>query len=57
MDEAVSMAKEAIGLYLESLLQHGEPIPTEQKDTGTDTEIGEKQFKCGTADGGIFILW
>jgi antitoxin HicB len=31
MDEAVSMAKEAIELYLESLLQHGESIPTEQR--------------------------
>ena len=30
MDEAVSMAKEAIELYVESLHQHGEPIPTEQ---------------------------
>jgi antitoxin HicB len=31
MDEAVTMAKEAIELYLESLLQHGEPILTEQR--------------------------
>jgi antitoxin HicB len=30
MDEAVEMAKEAIGLYLESLTTHGEKIPTEE---------------------------
>ncbi len=28
--EAISMAKEAIALYLESLSAHGEPIPTEE---------------------------
>lgn len=27
--EAIEMAKEAIGLYLESLIAHGEEIPTE----------------------------
>ena len=31
MEEAVNMAKEAIELYLESLYQHGETIPTEQR--------------------------
>jgi len=31
MDEEVSMTKEAIELYLESLHKHGEPIPTEQR--------------------------
>ena len=30
MEEAVSMAKDAIGLYLESLIAHGEQIPTEE---------------------------
>jgi predicted RNase H-like HicB family nuclease len=30
IDEAVSMAKEAIELYLESLVAHGETIPTEE---------------------------
>ena len=30
IDEAVSMAKEAIELYLESLVAHGEIIPTEE---------------------------
>jgi antitoxin HicB len=27
--EALEMAKEAIGLYIESLVAHNEPIPTE----------------------------
>lgn len=30
VDEAISMAREAIDLYLESLEAHGEPIPDEQ---------------------------
>jgi predicted RNase H-like HicB family nuclease len=29
VDEAISMAKEAIELYLESLIAHNEPIPDE----------------------------
>ena len=29
MEDAVTMAKDAIKLYLESLMAHGEPIPTE----------------------------
>ncbi len=29
IDEAISMAKEAIGLYIESLVAHNEPIPDE----------------------------
>lgn len=29
IDESISMAKEAINLYLESLTEHGEEIPTE----------------------------
>ncbi|OQX79208.1 MAG: antitoxin HicB [Bacteroidetes bacterium 4484_276] len=29
-DESITMAKEAIGLYLESLSDHGENIPTEE---------------------------
>ncbi|HJW85669.1 MAG TPA: type II toxin-antitoxin system HicB family antitoxin [Candidatus Brocadiaceae bacterium] len=29
IDEAIKMAKEAIGLYIESLRIHGEEIPTE----------------------------
>ena len=32
VDEAILMAKEAIELYLESMVEHGEEIPTE-KDT------------------------
>jgi len=30
MDEAISNAKEAVELFLESLTAHGEPIPTEE---------------------------
>ena len=29
IDQAIAMAKEAIELYLESLVAHGEPIPNE----------------------------
>ena len=29
VDEAISMAKEAIELYIESLVEHNEPIPDE----------------------------
>lgn len=29
IEEAISMAKEAIELYIESLVAHGEPIPDE----------------------------
>lgn len=28
--EAVTMAREAIELYIESLVAHGEPVPTEE---------------------------
>lgn len=31
IDEAISMAKEAIELYIESLVAHGEPIPDESE--------------------------
>ena len=30
IDESITMAKEAIGLYLESLVEHGENIPSEE---------------------------
>ncbi|MGB8217518.1 MAG: type II toxin-antitoxin system HicB family antitoxin [Candidatus Methanoperedens sp.] len=30
IDEAIEMAKEAIELYIESLKEHGEEIPTEK---------------------------
>jgi antitoxin HicB len=30
IDEAIKMAKEAIGLYLDSLKEHGEEIPSEE---------------------------
>lgn len=30
IDEAIEMAKEAIELYIESLIEHGEDIPTEE---------------------------
>ncbi len=29
IDEAIVMAKEAIGLYIESLVAHNEPVPDE----------------------------
>ncbi|MFA5971128.1 MAG: type II toxin-antitoxin system HicB family antitoxin [Lentimicrobiaceae bacterium] len=29
VDEAILMAKEAIGLYIESLVAHNEPVPDE----------------------------
>lgn len=29
IDEAIAMAKEAIELYIESLVEHGEEVPTE----------------------------
>ncbi len=31
IDEAVSMAKEAIEIYIESLTAHNEPVPDESK--------------------------
>ncbi len=31
IEEAIEMAKEAIQLYLESLKEHGEEIPTEER--------------------------
>jgi antitoxin HicB len=31
VEEAIEMAKEAIGLYIESLKAHGEEIPTEER--------------------------
>ncbi|MCX6698388.1 MAG: type II toxin-antitoxin system HicB family antitoxin [Methanomicrobiales archaeon] len=30
IEEAISMAKEAIELYIESLIEHGDEIPTEE---------------------------
>jgi len=30
LDEVIAMAKEVLGLYLESLQAHGEPIPQEK---------------------------
>jgi len=30
IDESITMAKEAISLYLESLVEHGEAIPSEE---------------------------
>jgi len=29
VDQAIEMAKEAIGVYIESLIEHNEPIPDE----------------------------
>ncbi|MBI4494587.1 MAG: type II toxin-antitoxin system HicB family antitoxin [Chloroflexi bacterium] len=33
IEEAIAMGKEAIGLYLESLLADGEPVPVETEPT------------------------
>lgn len=30
IDESITMVREAIGLYLESLVEHGEDIPSEE---------------------------
>ena len=40
-EEAISMAKEAITLYLESLKADGEPLPEEQALEATVVEIAE----------------
>jgi predicted RNase H-like HicB family nuclease len=37
--EAVSMAKEAIALYVESLIAHGEAVPTEESILETTVMI------------------
>ena len=34
VEEAIEMAKEAIELYIESLKEHGEEIPTDEKIPG-----------------------
>ena len=33
LEEVITMAKDALGGYLESLQSHGEPIPAEMPDT------------------------
>ena len=35
-EEAIAMARDAIGGYVESLLAHNEPIPNEQNPAGPD---------------------
>ena len=40
-DEAISMVKEAIGLYLESCKAHGEPIPEETEVESLIVEVKE----------------
>ena len=35
-EEAIAMAKEAIGLYIEDLEAHGEPVP---EDAGTSVTV------------------
>ena len=32
VDDAISMAKEAIELYIESLVEHNEPVPDESSN-------------------------
>lgn len=43
LEEAKSMAKEAIKLYIESLREHGEEAPTEKNYQA----VGEKRFCFG----------
>jgi predicted RNase H-like HicB family nuclease len=31
LEEAIAMAKDAIGLYVESLREHGEPVPAQDR--------------------------
>ncbi len=33
LEEAISMAKDAISLYIEDLIAHGEPVPEETEAT------------------------
>jgi len=40
-DEAISMVKEAIGLYLQSCKSHGEPIPEETEVESLIVEVKE----------------
>ena len=39
MDEALNMAKDAVELYLESLIAHGESIPTEDNTFEYSTSL------------------
>ena len=39
MDEALAMAKDAVELYLESLIAHGESIPTEDNTFEYSTSL------------------
>ncbi len=43
-EEALAMAKDAIELYLESLVAHGEPLPVERK---LETELVEVATPTG----------
>ena len=39
VEEAIEMAKEAIELYIESLKEHGEEIPTEERTLLRPTHV------------------
>ncbi|HKK82460.1 MAG TPA: type II toxin-antitoxin system HicB family antitoxin [Prolixibacteraceae bacterium] len=41
IDDSISMAKEAIELYIESLKEHGEPIPDESSTLEYSLTLGE----------------
>ncbi len=47
MEEAIVIAKEAIELYLESLKEHGEEIPTEESTLEyTRSSCGRYSYRC-----------
>ena len=44
VEEAIDMAKEAIDLYLESLREHGEEIPTEEETLWYSSKSGGVKY-------------
>lgn len=48
LDEAMANIREAIELYLESLLAHGEPIPDEARMVVATTEVNAVAEAAGT---------
>ena len=49
VEEAIEMAKEAIELYIESLKEHGEEIPTEEKNLDPGWCLKHRP--------GLLVLW
>lgn len=44
LEETMEMAQEALGLYLVSLIEHGQEIPTPSKITDIQTEDGQTTY-------------